>query len=97
MFDRKSAFSMTIRDPENPDDKSRIVRSFPIGEDLLLIFKETSIHRMLTADTIDPENSDPSTRHSSEILYSVGAAHSCVARMILQFKEIISLWLRNSA
>ena len=43
MFDRKSAFSMTIRDPENPDDKSRIVRSFPIGEDLLLIFEETSI------------------------------------------------------
>ncbi|MDP3597049.1 MAG: hypothetical protein Q8S75_08660, partial [Nitrospirota bacterium] len=90
MFDRDSAFSMEIRDPADPDNKAPIVRALTI-EDELLLFKTTSIHRLITADTIDPQKSDLSTRHSSEILYSVGAANSFVARMILQFRDMIGL------
>ena len=90
MFDRDSAFSMEIRDPDDPDDKSPIVEMITIGNEML-VFKETSIHRGLTADTIDPGRSDLSTRHSSEMLYSVGAANSLVARMILQFRDMIGL------
>ena len=81
---------MEIRDPSDPEDKSPIVQMLTIGNELLL-FKENSIHRALTADTIDPEKSDLNTRHSSEILYSVGAANSFVARMILQFRNMIGL------
>lgn len=81
---------MEIRDPSDPEDKSPIVQMLTIGNELL-IFKESSIHRALTADTIDPEKSDLNTRHSSEILYSVGAANSFVARMILQFRDMIGL------
>jgi len=67
-----------------------------IGNELLF-FKESSIHRVLTADTIDPWKSHPSTRHSSEMLYSVGASNSFVARMILQFKEMIRLAISQTA
>ena len=90
MFDRDSAFSMEIRDPNDPDDNSPIVQMLTIGDELI-IFKETSIHKGLTADTIDPEKSDMSTRHSHELLYSVGASNSFVARMILQFRDMIGL------
>lgn len=90
MFDRNSAFSTEIRDPDDPEDRSPVVQMLTIGNELLL-FKESSIHRVLTADTIDPGKSDLTTRHSSEILYSVGAANSFVARMILQFKNMIGL------
>lgn len=96
MFDRNSAFSVEIRDPNDPDDRSPVVQMIAIGNDLLL-FKESSIHRVLTADTIDPKKSDLTTRHSSEILYSVGAANSFVARMILQFKNMIGLAISQTA
>ena len=96
MFDRDSAFSMEIRDPGDPEDRSPIVEMLTIGNEML-VFKETSIHRGLSADTIDPERSDLSTRHSSEILYSVGAANSFVARMILQFKDMISLSISHTS
>jgi hypothetical protein len=96
MFDRDSAFSMEIRDPGDPEDKSPIAQMLTIGNELL-IFKETSIHRGLPADRIDPDRSDLSTRHSSEILYSVGAANSFVARMILQFKNMIALSISQTA
>lgn len=81
---------MEIRDPNDPDDNSPIVQMLTIGDELI-IFKETSIHKGLTADTIDPEKSDMSTRHSHELLYSVGASNSFVARMILQFRDMIGL------
>jgi len=96
MFDRNSAFSMEIRDPSDPEDKSPIVQMLTIGNELLF-FKESSIHRALTADTIDPEKSDLTTRHSGEILYSVGAANSFVARMILQFRDMIGLAIYQTA
>ncbi len=95
MFNRDSAFSTEIRDPNDPNDKSPIVRTLTIGDELI-IFKETSIHKFLTADTIDPEKSDMSTRHSHERLYSVGAANSFVARMILQFQDMIGLSVPNA-
>lgn len=87
---------MEIRDPDDPEDRSPIVQMLTIGDDLL-IFKETSIHRVLTADMIDPGKSDFTTRHSSEILYSVGAANSFVARMILQFRNMIGLAISQGA
>ena len=63
MFDRNSAFSMEVRDPNDPEDKSPIVQMVTIGNEMLL-FKETSIHRALTADTIDPEKSDLAMKSS---------------------------------
>jgi hypothetical protein len=96
MFDRDLAFSMEIRDPGDPEDRSPIVEMLTIGNEML-VFKETSIHRGLPTDAIDPKRSNLSTRHSSEILYSVGAANSFVARMILQFKDMIALSLSQAA
>ena len=83
---------MEIRDPDNPDDNSPIVQMLTIGNELIF-FKETSIHKALTADTIDPQKSKMNTRHSHELLYSVGASNSFVARMILQFHDMIRLAL----
>ncbi len=90
MFYRDAAFSMEIRNPGEPDNKSPLVQALTIGGELL-VFKETSIHKVLTADIIDPERKEMNTRHSHELLYSVGTTSPFVARMILQFQEMIAL------
>ena len=93
-MDRNLAFSMKIQDSDNLDDKSAIVVMITI-DSKSIIFKSSSIYQMLTADTIDPQKQHPETRHSYEKLYSIGANNSCVARMIIQFKEILGLTIQD--
>jgi len=90
MFNRDAAFSMNIRDPNNPEDNSPIIEMLSL-DGSLLIFKSSGIYRSMTADTIDPEKKYPETCHSCEKLYSVGANNAFVARMILQFNQILDL------
>jgi len=95
-FNRSAAFSMEIRDPDGVSDDTGIAEMLTIDEQLL-IFKSSAIFRGLPAETIDPKRQDLETRHSHEKLYSVGLSNSCVARMIIQFKEIIPLVIQKVA
>jgi hypothetical protein len=95
MFSRESAFSLEVRDPDNLEDNSRIVEMYSIGGELL-VFKTTGIYRMLTAETTDPNRNYPDTRHSYEKLYSIGSTSPYVARVILQFKEILAAAISDS-
>jgi len=93
-FDRTTAFSMKIKDSEIFEDKSAIIQMLSLNNECL-IFKSSGIYRLLTADDIDPQNKYPETRHSYEKLYSIGASNSYVARMILQFEEILGLTIQD--
>jgi len=96
-FDRNLAFSLNIQDPDNPDDKSAIVIMLTI-DSKFIIFKSSGIYQGLTADTIDPQKQYPlETRHSYKKLYSIGTSNSYVARMTLQFKEILDLAIQGTA
>jgi len=94
-FDRNMAFSMNIQDPDSIDDKSAIIDMFTIDNEFINI-KSSTIYRVLTADTIDPHKQHLETRHSYEKLYSIGASNSYVARMIMQFKEILGLIIQDN-
>lgn len=87
---RDDAFSMIITDPDLADE-SAIVTMENINDALLLIFKENSIYRLLTADSTDPQKTQPDTGHTYEKIANVGAASPYVARIFLQFKRIIDL------
>lgn len=89
-FNRDSAFSANVKDPDNPEEIDPIVEMITLGDDLLMV-KTRGIYRAITADTIDPERKYLDTRHTYEKIYSVGASNSFVARMLLQFKPIINL------
>ncbi|NTU49669.1 MAG: hypothetical protein HGA87_02025 [Desulfobulbaceae bacterium] len=94
-FDRSAAFSMDIQDPDAPSDDAGIVEMLTI-DGQLLILKSSAIFRGLPAETIDPKRQDLETRHSYEKLYPVGLSNSYVARMVIQFKEIIPLVVQNA-
>lgn len=87
-FNRDDAFSMSIKDPENTDDDSKIIESIVIGDELYL-FKTKSIFRMLTAESIDPKRSEPDTKHSYEKISDFGTESEYVARCILQAKKLL--------
>lgn len=87
-FNRDKAFSMSIKDPENTNDDSKIIESIVIGDELY-IFKTTSIFRMLTAESIDPELDEPDTKHSYEKISDFGTESDYVARCILQAKKLL--------
>jgi hypothetical protein len=90
MFNRDSAISLEIKDPDDPDQEHHIKHMLSL-EAQLLIFSITGIFRALTADTIDPERTHPDTRHSHEKIYSVGTSSGLVARTIIQFKETLDI------
>lgn len=87
-FNRDAAFSMSIIDPENTNDDSKIIESIVIGDELY-IFKTTSIFRMLTAESIDPELVEPDTKHSYEKISDFGTESDYVARCILQARKLL--------
>jgi hypothetical protein len=95
MFNRDSAMSIEIKDPDDPNQEHRITEALAL-DGQLLIFSTTGIFRMLTADTIDPERKNLDTRHSYEKIYSVGTSSGLVARTIIQFKEILGLAIRDT-
>ena len=95
MFNRDSAMSIEIKDPEDPSQEHHITEMLAL-DGQLLIFSTIGIFRMLTADTIDPERKNPDTRHSYEKIYSVGTSSGLVARTIIQFKEMLGLTVQDT-
>ncbi len=93
-FTRDDAFSMSIKDPENTNDDSKIIESIVIGDDLY-IFKTTSIFRMLMAESIDPERDEPDTKHSYEKISDFGTESDYVARCILQAKKLLPFIIKG--
>ena len=53
-------------------------------------FHENSISEVLLAETIDPDNKEPDTRHGYQFLYQIGSKNPFVARSILQAKSILA-------
>lgn len=84
-FNRNAAFSMNLG---NSDEKDSIQRMFTL-DNKLICFLENSITEVLTAETIDPKNEEPETRHSHQTIYQIGTNNSFVARTIIQAREII--------
>jgi len=93
-FDRNSAFSMNLSDP-NSSEKDATYCMIAL-DDRLICFSEKSIKEILTAETIDPDNEFPETRHSYQSLYNIGTNNSFVARTIIQAHDILdSVFLRE--
>lgn len=88
MQKRDEAFSIAISDPDLIDE-SAIMAMENIDDKLLLIFKQNSIYKLLTADSIDPQKTQPDTGHTYEKIAAIGTASPYVARIFLQFKPII--------
>lgn len=85
-FDRDAAFSFDVKNPA-ADSSDAIQRTLEL-DGALVCFSEQSISTILTAETIDPDRSEPSTRHSYQTLYSVGSRNQLVSRSILQAHQI---------
>lgn len=88
MFNREDAFSLEIRDQNNTNGVDPIHKLIVVDDELYVI-KEKSIFRTLTAEVIDPENQHSDTRHSCEKVFDIGSKSPYVARLIMQFSEII--------
>lgn len=88
-FNRKNAFHIDIVNPDDPEGTEPIIEMLGLNDEILLIFKTKGIYEVLTAEHLDPENKHPDTRHAYQKLYSVGSSHSYVARMIIQFCDIL--------
>ena len=87
-FDRNSAFSISLSDP-NSKDKD-VSHSMIVIKDRLYCFSERSIKEILTAETLDPDNKHPDTRHSFQTIFNIGTSNSFVARTIIQSNEILN-------
>ena len=87
-FNRDAAFTFDIKNPDVAGSSDSIQWMVELGGSLFC-FSEQSISTILTADTIDPAASEPSTRHGYQILYSVGSRNPLVARSILQARKIL--------
>ncbi len=88
MQKRDDAFSISINDPDLADN-SEIIAMENINDVLLLIFKENSTYKLLTADSTDPQKTQPDTGHTYEKISIFGSTSLYVARIFLQFKSII--------
>ncbi|PSW18666.1 hypothetical protein C9I94_24375 [Photobacterium swingsii] len=87
-FNRDSAFSIAVKDPDNLDKQEAILESLVIGDSLYLI-KANSIYRMLTADSIDPERTELGTKHSYEKVADFGCSSEYVARVLMQAVKLV--------
>ncbi len=88
MFSRNDAFSLEIKDPNDSDEVDPINSSIVV-DDELFVFKENSIYRIMTAETIDPGCKHLDTKHSYEKVFAIGSSSPYVARVIIQFEVII--------
>ncbi len=86
-FDRKNAFSIHLS--ENSENSNDGVQYLIQLEDSLYAFASSYISKILPAESIDPQNLYPETRHSNQKLYSIGCANSWVARSIIQTKQLL--------
>lgn len=88
MFKRNDAFSIEIKNPDNIEEVDPIHTSIVVDNELFVI-KEKSIYRVMTADTIDPDHKHPDTKHSYEKIFDIGSSSPYLARVTIQFDEII--------
>jgi hypothetical protein len=95
-FNRNDPISIEIKDPDNPEEIDPINSSVVVGDDLFII-KENSIYRILTAETIDPKNQHPDTKHSYEKIFDLGSSSPYVARVIIQFEKLIKFLSFNQS
>jgi hypothetical protein len=92
-FDRNNAFALNIVDDTSGLSGS-IQDLIPLQGDLFS-FADNSISKVLPAESIDPENLHPETRHSYQKIYSIGCNNSYVARTIIQTKQILNSIILN--
>ena len=92
-FDRHNSFSMRIEDNSSAEVGS--IRYLTALQGSLYAFTDNSIYTVLPAESIDPENLHPETRHSYQKCYSVGCKNSYVDRSIIQTKEILDFAILN--
>jgi len=64
-------------------------------QDSLYAFANNYITKILPAESIDPQNLHPDTRHSNQRIYSIGCSNSWVARSIIQTKQILDSIILN--
>jgi hypothetical protein len=74
---------------DNSEDSNDEVQYLIPLHDSLYAFASNYISKILTAESIDPQHLHPETRHGHQRLYSIGCANSCVARSIIQSKQIL--------
>ncbi|EKU59278.1 hypothetical protein ACINWC323_0214 [Acinetobacter sp. WC-323] len=87
-FDRNSAFSIELKDPDN-DRPLNIIELITIRDDLY-IFTSEAILKMLLADSIDPDKVELNTKHSYEKIADIGCSSEYIARVIIQASKLIS-------
>ena len=92
-FNRSNAFSMNLSDnSENSNDEVQYLIQL---QGLLYAFANDYITKILPAESIDPQNLYPETRHSNQKIYSIGCSNSWVARSIIQTKQILDSIILN--
>lgn len=86
-FNRNAAFSMNLVNPES--DEADAIYCMVNLKGSLICFLENSISEVLPAEVVDPDNKEPDTRHSYQLIHSIGSRNQFVARTILQAKDIL--------
>ncbi len=92
-FDRKKAFSINLA--ENSKNTSDEIQYLINLQGSLYAFASNYISKVLPAESIDPENLHPETRHNYQKIHSIGCANSYVARSIIQTKQILDSIILN--
>ncbi len=78
---------MNVVNPSS-DEPDAIYSEAELGGSFIS-FHENSIAKVLLAESIDPDNKEPNTRHSYQFLYQIGSKNLFVARSILQAMSIL--------
>lgn len=92
-FNRNNAFSMNLA--ENSEESNDQIQYLIEFRSSLYAFANNYISKILPAESIDPKNTHPDTRHGHQKLYSIGCANSWVARSIIQTKQILDSIVLN--
>ena len=79
----------------NSDEKDAVYSMVNL-KGSLICFLENSIAKVLPAETIDPENKEPDTRHSHQFIHSIGSRDRFIARTILQADNILGSVILNN-
>ncbi len=92
-FKRADAFSINLTNP-NSDTADAVYCMENLKGDLICVL-ENSIAKVLSANTIDPANEHPDTRHSHQYIFQIGSGNRFIARTILQAKDILGSVVLN--
>ncbi len=86
-FNRADAFSLNIVDSDSEEVDP--IQFLMTADNSLLAFSGKSTFEVLPAEKIDPENTEPETRHSYQKIFQVGAENPLVARTIIQADSLL--------